>query len=99
VQAISFHPLVAEWFAHRFREPTLPQVAGWQHIAARQDTLISAPTGSGKTLAAFLWAINRLITAGTEPRHAAPPQHTTRVVYISPLKALGNDIQKNLQEP
>ncbi|MGD0949475.1 MAG: DEAD/DEAH box helicase [Candidatus Binatia bacterium] len=99
MQAISFHPLVAEWFAHRFREPTLPQVAGWQHIAARQDTLISAPTGSGKTLAAFLWAINRLITAGTEPRHAAPPRDTTSVVYVSPLKALGNDIQKNLQEP
>ena len=99
MQAISFHPLVAEWFAHRFREPTVPQVAGWQHIAARQDTLISAPTGSGKTLAAFLWAINRLITAGTEPRHGAPPQVTTSVVYVSPLKALGNDIQKNLQEP
>ncbi|HEX7409466.1 MAG TPA: DEAD/DEAH box helicase, partial [Candidatus Binatia bacterium] len=90
-----FHPLVARWFAERFGEPTAPQAAGWQHIAAGEDTLIAAPTGSGKTLAAFLWAINRLVTAAA----MGPLEDRTSVVYVSPLKALGNDIQKNLQEP
>jgi ATP-dependent Lhr-like helicase len=90
-----FHPLVARWFAERFGEPTAPQAAGWQHIAAGADTLIAAPTGSGKTLAAFLWAINQLVEAGA--RHALPDH--TGVVYVSPLKALGNDIHKNLQLP
>jgi ATP-dependent Lhr-like helicase len=90
-----FHPLLARWFAGRFGEPTAPQAAGWHHIAAGEDTLIAAPTGSGKTLAAFLWAINRLVTAAA----AGPLEDRTSVVYVSPLKALGNDIQKNLQEP
>ena len=94
-----FHPLVGRWFAERFGEPTPPQAAGWQHIAAGADTLIAAPTGSGKTLAAFLWAINQLITASGGAQHAAPLRDTTSVVYVSPLKALGNDIQKNLQQP
>jgi ATP-dependent Lhr-like helicase len=92
-----FHPLVARWFADKFGEPTAPQAAGWQQIAAGRDTLIAAPTGSGKTLAAFLWALNRLVASGAQP--GAPLQDHTRVVYISPLKALGNDIQKNLQQP
>ena len=88
-----FHPLVRDWFRDRFGKPTPPQAAGWGEIARGRDTLIAAPTGSGKTLAAFLWSINRLIApAGTVQDH-------TQVVYISPLKALGNDIQKNLQEP
>ena len=88
-----FHPLVRDWFRDRFGKPTPPQAAGWEEIARGRDTLIAAPTGSGKTLAAFLWSINQLIApAGTAQDH-------TQVVYISPLKALGNDIQKNLQEP
>ena len=81
------------WFRERFGKPTPPQAAGWKEIARGRDTLIAAPTGSGKTLAAFLWSINQLI---------APPEPSrdhTHVVYVSPLKALGNDIQKNLQEP
>ena len=88
-----FHPLVRDWFRERFGRPTPPQAAGWKEIARGRDTLIAAPTGSGKTLAAFLWSINQLI-APPEPSH----DHT-HVVYVSPLKALGNDIQKNLQEP
>ncbi len=88
-----FHPLVRDWFRDRFGRPTPPQAAGWKEIARGRDTLIAAPTGSGKTLAAFLWSINRLI----EPAEAS--RDHTHVVYVSPLKALGNDIQKNLQEP
>ncbi len=88
-----FHPLVRDWFRDRFSKPTPPQAAGWKEIARGRDTLIAAPTGSGKTLAAFLWSINQLISS-TETAH----DHT-HVVYVSPLKALGNDIQKNLQEP
>ena len=88
-----FHPLVRDWFRDRFGKPTPPQAAGWEEIARGRDTLIAAPTGSGKTLAAFLWSINRLIAP------AETLQDHTQVVYISPLKALGNDIQKNLQEP
>src|SRR5882724_669230 len=92
---LGFDPFVAGWFAERFRAPTPPQEAGWRAIADGRDTLIAAPTGSGKTLAAFLWAIDRLVrvarTGWLEDR--------TTVVYVSPLKALGNDIQKNLEEP
>ena len=88
-----FHPLVRDWFRDRFGKPTPPQAAGWGEIARGRDTLIAAPTGSGKTLAAFLWSINQLIAP------AETVQDHTQVVYISPLKALGNDIQKNLQEP
>ena len=92
---VPFHPLVARWFADRFPGPTAPQAAGWAHIAAGRDTLIAAPTGSGKTLAAFLWAVNRLI----ERAAAGQLDDRTSVVYVSPLKALANDIQKNLQQP
>jgi len=95
----AFHPLVRRWFADRFGEPTAAQAAGWQHIVAGADTLIAAPTGSGKTLAAFLWAINRLVTAGGGAPSAAPLPDQTMVVYVSPLKALANDIEKNLQLP
>ncbi len=90
-----FHPLVARWFCDTFGEPTAPQAAGWAHIAAGEDTLIAAPTGSGKTLAAFLWAIDGLVRAAASDSLG----DRTHVVYISPLKALGNDIQKNLQQP
>ena len=89
------HPLVQEWFAARFGSPTEPQEQGWPSILAGKSTLISAPTGSGKTLAAFLACIDRLIrkalSGGLEDR--------TEVVYVSPLKALSNDIRKNLEVP
>lgn len=92
-----FHPAVAEWFRRRFPDgPTLPQAEGWIHIASGLDTLIAAPTGSGKTLAGFLVGIDRLYRA-----HDAgePVTDITRVVYVSPLKALAVDIAENLQRP
>jgi ATP-dependent Lhr-like helicase len=92
---LPFHPLIRRWFASKFGEPTAPQTEGWRHISSGRDTLIAAPTGSGKTLAAFLWAINELISMAT----ASNLSDETQVVYVSPLKALGNDIQKNLREP
>ena len=89
------HPLVQEWFVRRFGTPTEPQEQGWPHILAGRTTLISAPTGSGKTLAAFLACIDRLVRKAL----AGGLQDRTEVLYISPLKALGNDIQKNLEIP
>jgi ATP-dependent helicase Lhr and Lhr-like helicase len=89
------HPLVAEWFVHRFQTPTEPQEQGWPHILAGHTTLISAPTGSGKTLAAFLACIDRLVRKAL----AGDLANCTEVLYVSPLKALGNDIQKNLEAP
>ena len=89
------HPLVAEWFLGRFGSPTEPQEQGWPEILAGRTTLISAPTGSGKTLAAFLICIDRLVRKALE----GTLQNRTEVVYVSPLKALGNDIQKNLDGP
>src|SRR5437762_10124352 len=89
------HPLVAEWFVNKFSTPTEPQELGWPHILAGRTTLISAPTGSGKTLAAFLACIDRLVRKAL----AGELQDRTEVLYISPLKALGNDIQKNLEAP
>jgi ATP-dependent Lhr-like helicase len=89
------HPLVQEWFVNKFGTPTEPQEQGWPHILGGRTTLISAPTGSGKTLAAFLICIDRLV------RKALSGDLTdrTEILYISPLKALGNDIQKNLEGP
>jgi len=89
------HPLVAEWFVSRFGTPTEPQEQGWPHILAGRTTLISAPTGSGKTLAAFLACIDRLVRKAL----AGDLTDRTEVLYVSPLKALGNDIQKNLEVP
>ncbi len=89
------HPVVREWFLGRFGSPTEPQIEGWPAIVRGEATLISAPTGSGKTLTAFLVAINRLIVEAMEGRLSP----FTQVVYISPLKALSNDVQKNLDEP
>ncbi|HEX8817194.1 MAG TPA: DEAD/DEAH box helicase [Terriglobales bacterium] len=89
------HPLVREWFVRRFGTPTEPQEQGWPHILAGRTTLISAPTGSGKTLAAFLACIDRLVRKALSGDLA----DRTEVVYVSPLKALGNDIQKNLEGP
>ncbi|HUI83916.1 MAG TPA: DEAD/DEAH box helicase [Candidatus Binatia bacterium] len=89
------HPLVAEWFVGRFATPTEPQEQGWPQILAGRTTLISAPTGSGKTLAAFLICIDRLVRKAL----AGELRDATEVLYVSPLKALGNDIQKNLEAP
>jgi ATP-dependent Lhr-like helicase len=89
------HPLVAEWFVRKFGTPTEPQEQGWPHILAGRTTLISAPTGSGKTLAAFLACIDRLVRKAL----AGHLDDRTEVLYVSPLKALGNDIQKNLEVP
>jgi len=84
-----------EWFVQKFGTPTEPQEQGWPHILAGRTTLISAPTGSGKTLAAFLACIDRLVRKAL----AGELDDRVEVVYISPLKALGNDIQKNLECP
>jgi ATP-dependent Lhr-like helicase len=92
---VSFHPLVWNWFSSRFAAPSPPQEAGWGPIARGCDTLIAAPTGSGKTLAAFLWSLDTLVRRGLEGNL----EDRVHVVYVSPLKALGSDIQKNLREP
>src|SRR6266478_1406743 len=89
------HPLVQDWFVRRFGTPTEPQAQGWPHILAGKTTLISAPTGSGKTLAAFLICIDRLVRKAL----AGNLTDRTEVLYVSPLKALSNDIQKNLETP
>ena len=82
------------WFASAFAAPTAPQTEGWPAIAAGDHTLVCSPTGTGKTLAAFLWAIDRLMS-----RHAAVSDGGTRVLYISPLRALAVDVEKNLRTP
>src|SRR3979409_2579192 len=89
------HPLVRGWFVQRLGTHTEPQEQGWPHILAGHTTLISAPTGSGKTLAAFLACIDRLVRKAV----AGELTDRTEVLYVSPLKALGNDIQKNLEIP
>lgn len=89
-----FSPAVRAWFEETFPEPTPAQTLGWPAIAEGEHTLISAPTGSGKTLAAFLWALDRL---ATEP--APPPAERCRVLYVSPLRALAVDVEKNLRAP
>ncbi len=89
----TFHPTVRRWFEEQLGEPTAPQVEGWPRIAAGKHVLIAAPTGSGKTLTAFLFALDRLLRQGTELRDE------TQVLYLSPLRALGNDVQKNLAGP
>ena len=90
-----FHPVIQAWFRGRFEAPTEAQAAGWPAIARGKHTLIAAPTGSGKTLAAFLTCIDGLVRTGTQE----DLPDVTQVVYVSPLKALSNDIQKNLAAP
>jgi ATP-dependent Lhr-like helicase len=90
-----FHPAVANWFADSFAAPTAAQAEAWPAIKAGRHTLIAAPTGSGKTLAAFLAAIDDLVRQGLE----APLADATQVIYVSPLKALSNDIHRNLEAP
>ncbi len=92
----SFHPAVANWFARTFAAPTPAQRAAWPAIAAQRHVLIAAPTGSGKTLAAFLAVIDELVRAGLAADGLADE---TLVVYVSPLKALSNDIHRNLEAP
>jgi len=92
-----FHPAVAAWFQGAFPEPTAPQKAAWPSIRAGQHTLVAAPTGSGKTLTAFLSAIDTLVRDGIAKGGALPD--ATTVVYVSPLKALSNDIRINLEAP
>jgi ATP-dependent helicase Lhr and Lhr-like helicase len=91
-----FHPAVARWFEQTFGSPTEPQIRGWPEIQSGRHVLISAPTGSGKTLAAFLASLDRVFREGVE--NGGLPDET-QIVYVSPLKALSNDIRKNLQEP
>ncbi|HVD05508.1 MAG TPA: DEAD/DEAH box helicase, partial [Gemmatimonadaceae bacterium] len=92
---VPFHPLVREWFTETLGAPSDPQRLGWPPIARGEHTLILAPTGTGKTLAAFLWELSELITRGLE----APLANAVHVLYISPLKALNNDVQRNLEAP
>jgi ATP-dependent Lhr-like helicase len=89
-----FHPAVQEWFASSFPSPTRAQQLGWPAIARGDWTLITAPTGSGKTLTAFLWALDRLMFS---PR--PPKDRRCRVIYVSPLKALAVDVERNLRAP
>src|ERR1700757_3741323 len=95
MQSFQFHPAVARWFEETFGSPTEPQLRGWPAIQSGRHVLISAPTGSGKTLAAFLASLDALFRQGAEGH--LPDE--TQVIYVSPLKALSNDIRKNLQEP
>src|SRR4051812_13046672 len=88
----TFTPQVRDWFARSFEEPTAAQAKAWPAIARGENVLLSAPTGSGKTLAAFLWALDRLVAAPAEGDRL-------RLVYVSPLKALSYDIERNLRAP
>lgn len=87
-----FHPIVRAWFARNLGEPTPVQTSAWTSIARGDHVLATAPTGSGKTLAAFLWGLNQLLTS-------AWPAGATRMIYVSPLKALNNDVHRNLTTP
>ncbi|MBI3047445.1 MAG: DEAD/DEAH box helicase [Acidobacteria bacterium] len=89
-----FHPAVRAWFSQTFAAPTRPQQLGWPVIARGESTLLLAPTGSGKTLTAFLWCLDRLMFAP-----APPPAERCRVLYVSPLKALASDVERNLRAP
>ena len=90
-----FHPLIEHWFQGRFSEPTAPQRLGWPHIEQGENTLIAAPTGSGKTLTAFLAVIDRLLKESI----AGKLEDGVRAIYVSPLRALSNDMHRNLSEP
>jgi ATP-dependent helicase Lhr and Lhr-like helicase len=95
VQQFQFHPVIAHWFEQKFGSPTPPQQEGWPAIQSGSHTLIAAPTGSGKTLAAFLASLDHLFRLGLKGNL----KDETHVLYVSPLKALSNDIHKNLEEP
>ena len=89
-----FHPITAKWFRAVFDAPTAPQVEGWPAIARGESTLILAPTGTGKTLTAFLWCLDKLMM-----RTPPDAERGCRVVYLSPLKALAADVERNLRSP
>ena len=89
-----FHPAVRAWFSGAFEAPTRPQQLGWPAIARGESTLILAPTGSGKTLAAFLWCLDRVLFTP-----APAKKDRCRVLYVSPLKALAMDVERNLRAP
>ncbi len=95
MQSFGFHPIIETWFDSRFVAPTDAQTAGWPAIASGEHTLIAAPTGSGKTLAAFLACIDRLLKQSL----AGELEEGVRVVYVSPLRALSNDMHRNLEVP
>ena len=95
MKPFQFHPVIAQWFQHKFGSPTEPQILGWPAIQSGASTLIAAPTGSGKTFAAFLAALDGLFELGLNGKL----NDEIHVVYVSPLKALSNDIHKNLEEP
>src|SRR3990172_666402 len=101
LQKIQFHRVTATWFGKSFEQPSPPQVLGWPSIAAGKHTLILAPTGSGKTLAAFLWCIDSLFRSSlaADPDLFSRNPEGVHTLYISPLKALNNDIHYNLQIP
>ena len=90
----SFTPQVRDWFTRSFERPTEAQAQAWPAIAGGEHVLVSAPTGSGKTLAAFLWGLDRLVA---DPLPEG--ERRTRLVYVSPLKALSYDVEKNLRAP
>jgi ATP-dependent Lhr-like helicase len=92
VSLSGFHPLISRWFSARVGEPTKAQRLAWPHIAAGEHVLVTAPTGSGKTLTAFLWSLNQLFTGGWTGVGV-------QVLYVSPLRALNNDIRRNLIGP
>ncbi|HEU4808048.1 MAG TPA: DEAD/DEAH box helicase, partial [Homoserinimonas sp.] len=97
-----FSPATREWFAGAFAAPTEAQSQAWEAIASGSHALVVAPTGSGKTLAAFLWAIDRLASAPRPSGGAGSDSESnsgTRILYISPLKALGVDVERNLRSP
>ena len=89
-----FHPVTAKWFKAAFKTPTAPQVEGWPAIARGESTLILAPTGTGKTLTAFLWCLDKLML-----QTADDTTRGCRVIYLSPLKALAADVERNLRLP
>jgi ATP-dependent Lhr-like helicase len=94
-----FHPVTAAWFRAVFDAPTAPQRMGWPAIARGESALILAPTGTGKTLAAFLWCLDRLMLGNRDQKADDSQRSGCRIVYISPLKALAVDVERNLRSP
>ena len=92
-----FSPATQDWFRGAFAAPTTAQIGAWEAISGGRHALVVAPTGSGKTLSAFLWAIDRVFREKSATPVADAP--TTRILYISPLKALGVDVERNLRSP